>query len=489
MFQRQNSTASRRLRTLPARTRTHLVAGILVGWTVLPLAPSSLLAQPPAQRLTLPEAMARARSDALEVAAAQARVEAGRAQLRQAKGHRLPTVRLEEIWLYTDSPADVFGLQLNQERFAFPEFVAGDPNDPDFFDNTLSRLEVSLPLYTGGEIATRIRQAELGVEASTHQAGWTEAEAALAAAEAYVRLAQAREQVELLERSLATVEAHADRARAYEKQGMLVASERLRAEVEVARLRDQLTQARGRARVAEAGLSFRLHTDPRSRWELEPLSDPAALADDLDAWLARVEDRADLEAARRQVKAAELEAEAAKAAKKPRLGFAVREDFYDEWPVGTHGNNTSVIFRGSLEIFSGGRHKAAAAKARAEAEAAARDVARFTEGAALQVRDAYESALAARERHATARQALAAAEENERIGEARFEKGVIPMVDLLDATTARRQAETRELVARAEARLAILQLYHQAGRPPEEALAEASTVPMSDPQPEEEDQP
>lgn len=418
--------------------------------------------------------MSRARSDARQVMASEARLDASEAHVRQARGHRLPTVTLEEIWMYTDSPADVFGLQLNQEIFSFQDFVAADPNDPDFFDNALSRLEVSMPLYTGGEIATRIRQAELGREAATSQAAWTEDEVALAAAEAYIRLAQIREQVELLERSLETVRAHADRARVYEAQGMLVVSERLRAEIEVARLEDELTQARGRARVAEAALSFRLNADPGSRWELEPLDPPVSLEGDLDTWLGEVRGRADLEAARRQVKAAELEAEVALAAKKPRFGLALREDFYDEWPLGDSGNNTSVIVRGAFEIFSGGRHRAAAAAARAEAEAAAQDVTRFTEGAQLQARDAWESAVTARERHATARQALHAAEETERITEARFEKGVVQMIDLLDATTAHREAETRELVARAEARLATLQLYHQAGRGPEAALTEGA---------------
>jgi len=235
----------------------------------------------------------------------------------------------------------------------------------------------------------------------------------------------------------------------------------------VARLEDLLTEARGRARVAEATLSLRLHADSASRWQLEPLPDPAPLEGDLDGWLTAVAERSDLEAARRQVRAAELEAQAAKAAKKPRLGLALRQDFYDQWPVGAGGRNTSVIVQGSVELFSGGRHRAAAAQVRAEAEAAALDVERFTDGARLQVRDAWESATAARDRHRTARQALEAAREAERITADRFDKGVVRMIDLLDATTAQREAETRELVARAEAQLASFRLSHLAGEGPE----------------------
>ena len=52
----------------------------------------------------------------------------------------------------------------------------------------------------------------------------------------------------------------------------------------------------------------------------------------------------------------------------------------------------------------------------------------------------------------------------------RFENGVAKTLDVLDAMTARREAEARELVARAEAHLATLRLALAAGRRPETAL-------------------
>ena len=44
------------------------------------------------------------------------------------------------------------------------------------------------------------------------------------------------------------------------------------------------------------------------------------------------------------------------------------------------------------------------------------------------------------------------------------------MLDLLDAATARREAETRELVARADSQSAALRLAVKAGRAPETVL-------------------
>jgi len=437
----------------------------------------------PAPALTLERAMALARERARPVAAAAARREAVEARAEQARAERLPRLAISEVWLRTDSPAEVFALELNREVFSFADFVASDPNRPDPIEAATTRFELSLPVYTGGELSGRIRQAELAAEAGGAAAERAGDGAAFAAAEAWVRLAQAREQTALLERSLATVEAHAALARAYVEQGMLVASERLRAEVEVARVEDLLASARGGARVAEAALSLRLGAPLGSAWELAALPSPPVPGGELEGWLARAGDRADLAAARLGAEAAELEVAVARAGRRPRVGVAARYDFVDEWPFGTGGDSAAIQAMASFDLFAGGRHRAAVTAARAEAEAAAREVEEYTETVRLEVRDAFEAVDTARARRATAVAALAAAAEVERITSERFGQGVARTIDLLDAATARREAETRELVARAEAHLAALRLALAAGRPPEEAVAAGGPEPAP-PEPE-----
>ncbi len=429
-----------------------------------------LLVAGPAAALDLGEAMRLAREQAREVAAARARTAAGEARLERARGFRLPSVSLHEIGIRTDSPAEAFALTLNQERFSFADFVAGDPNDPDVVESFTSRLELSLPLYTGGESAARIRQARSALAADQAGEAWTADQAALAAATAYVRLAQAREGVVLVERALSTVEAHVALARAYVEEGLLVRSELLRADVERARLEDQLLEARGLARVAEANLSFALGLPLDESWSLEPLPASAELAEPLGGFLASLGSRGDLEAARSLVGAAEEEIAARQAARLPKVGLVARADLVDDSLFGTHGESTAVMAVASFDLWAGGRHRAAVAAARAEADAAARDVERFTEGTALAVRRAYEIASTSRERHATALAALAAAREAERITGERFAQGVVKTIDVLDAETALREAETRELVARAEAVLSTIALAVEAGRAPETAL-------------------
>jgi outer membrane protein TolC len=383
-------------------------------------------------------------------------------------------VRLSEQWIRTDSPADAFALLLNQERFSFPTFVSGNPNDPDALSTAITRLEIELPIYTGGELAARVGQARLAAEAAGSTAARAGDAAALAAAEAWIRLAQAEEAVGLLETSRATVAAHVELARDYATQGMIVRSELLRAEVELAAIDDALAEARGRAHVAAADLAFRLGETPGEGYTLSALAEPPALESGLEALLADAASRPDLEGARRLLAAADLEAEARRAAWRPRLGLVARHDLVDEDLFGAGGDSTTIVALASFELFDGGRRGARIAAAEADAAAGRADVARFESGVRVEVRQAFEAAAVALERRATAAAALEAARESVRIVEERFRAGVVKTLDLLDAARARREAEMRELVARSEAWRARLALAVAAGRPPETALAAAT---------------
>lgn len=375
----------------------------------------------------------------------------------------------------TNTPAEVFALQLNQGVFAFEDFVMSDPNNPDWFENATSRFELMLPIYMGGGLSGRIDQAKLAAEADEIRASWAADSAALAAAEAFIRLAQVRENVTLLERSLETVEAHVNIAKAYVEQGMLVRSELLRAEVEWSRIQDLLQQAEGHAKVAEANLSFRLAADSSTSWELRELPDPQSIDNGIESWLITAESRADLEAARRLLSAAELEIKVQRSALMPKIGLQAKYDFNGETLFGSDAHAGSVAAVASIDIFSGNRHRAAKAAAEADLEAGRLQLEQFEDGIRLGVKEAYETATSSRQRYDTAMAAQQAAAEAERITEERFKKGVVKMIDLLDASTARQEAETRQLVAAAEAYLATLELAVRSGRQPESVIPTHST--------------
>ncbi len=420
--------------------------------------------------ISLGEAMSRARGGAREVAAARARQDAATARVSQASAYRLPSLTLSETYIRTDSPAESFALELNRNEFSFPNFVGSDPNDPGWSGTAITRAEAMVPLFTGGELSGRIDQARSAAEAAGSQASWAADNAALNAGEAWVMLAQAEEFVSLLTKARDTVKAHVELAKSYVEQGMLVRSELLRAEVELARVEDLLEDAKGKARVANANLAFRIGVAQDSTWQLAPLPGPKPLDGDAASWVASAASRKDLAAARSLLRAGELEEKVKKAAWFPKVGVSARWDLHDKNLFGASGSAGTVMAFASVNLFQGGADKAAVAAARLDAQAGREDVARFADGVALEVRQAYEEASTARARHATAVKALASARESERITDERFKSGVVKTIDLLDAATARREAETRELVARADAHATALRLAVKAGKAPETAV-------------------
>jgi outer membrane protein len=420
--------------------------------------------------LTLARAMQKARESAREVTAAQARRDAAEARASQAKAFRLPSLNLTELWMRTNNPAEAFALKLNQGTFSFPEFVASNPNDAAPLNTGITRAEIVLPLFTGGELSGRIDQAKLAAAAASRTSTWVSDNAALSAAEAYVMVAEAEEYAALLHKSRDTVAAHVKLAGDYVTQGMLVRSELLRAQVELARMDDLATEADGRVRIANANLAFRLGAAGDASWALAPLPDPRPVATPVNAWLATASDRSDLGSARKLLAAGELEEKVKKAPLWPKLAFVAKGELYGDKPFGSTGTSGSIMAVATWNVFQGGADRAAAVAAREDARAGREDVDRFAEGVRLEVRQAYEEAKTAEARHETAKKALEAAREAERITEERFRAGVVKTLDLLDVTTARREAETRELVARADAHTAALRLAAKAGRRPESVL-------------------
>jgi outer membrane protein TolC len=423
-----------------------------------------------AANLTLQEAMARARADAPEAAAARLRQQAAEARRTQAAGFRLPSLSLSETFLRTNSPAEAFAMKLNQERFSFADFTQSDPNSPAPLSTAITRAELSVPLFTGGELSGRIAQAASAAAAAERTAAWAGDSAALTAGLSFVQLAQAREYAGLLGHAKETVAAHVALARQYVEQGMLVRSELLRAEVELARTEDLLAEAEGNARVAAAALAFRTGATAPGPWDLAPLPAPPPLPEGSDPWLASASSRPDYLAVQKMLEAGEREVKVKRAGFLPKVGAMARGDLVDDTLFGAHGRSWTLMAFASINLFSGGSDRAAVAAARADAEAGRKDVGRMAEGIRLEVRKAYEAARTARARHATALLAVGAARENERILGERFRSGVVKMLDLLDAETALRETETRELSARAESHAALLRLAVSAGRSPESVL-------------------
>jgi len=432
----------------------------------LPVLLLSIAAVPAAAaaELTLAEAIQTALESNLAVQSAAERAQAAAERARQAKAYRLPQLDLSEIYSYTDNPAEVFAFQLNQERFSFDDFVMSDPNTPDPLSTFITRLELMLPIYTGGQLGTRVDQA--GYMATAEELRWqhTRQQVVFDTVTAVTNLAKAREQVGLLTKARATTSRHTELAGSYAEQGLILQAEVLKARVFLAEMDELLAQAEIGARLAEAALNFQMGTDQSIPRELAPLEPPPATPGELDDWrAAAVARRRDLEAARRELDAGRLEERTAKPWYLPEIAASARYDLYDDTIFGSNGGSGSVMAFARLDLYSGGKESAGREAARHDAAAWGHDIRRFEEGVQLEVQQAWYDLHTAQARLATAADSLQAAREALRIREHRFTQGLDKMIDLLDAETAVRETELRELVARYDVSLSSYRLLFVSG--------------------------
>ncbi len=295
--------------------------------------------------------------------------------------------------------------------------------------------------------------------------------AALAAAEAYVMVAQAEEYATLLHKSRDTVAAHVKLAGDYVAQGMLVKSELLRAEVELARMDDLVTEADGRVRIANANLAFRLGAAGGSSWALAPCPTRAPSRRPSTAGSRRPPNAPTSARPGSSSRPGELEEKVKKAPLWPKVALVAKGELYGDKPFGSTGTSGSIMAVATWNVFQGGggpRRRYRGARGRPRGPRGRRPVRRRRPARGPPgLRGSADGPGPARdgEEGARGRPARPSESRNDR-----FRAGVVRTLDLLDVTTARREAETRELVARADAHTAALRLAVKAGRRPETAL-------------------
>jgi outer membrane protein len=461
-------------------TRFRWPAAISLVVALLALVLTAPLAAKP---LDLEAAIALAREHSRAAEAARARAD-GADELRwESYGYLLPKVDLQAVAIRSEQPGEVFGLMMNRREPVMDliaansmMFAAGQPYvadlvNPDPMNTYITRVQAEMPLFTGGMIVNRVRQAHLAAEAIELQSDRDLNQVDFDVARSWSDLAKAREYLDLLRRARETTAEHVRMARDYHEAGFLVSSEILRAEVYLAEMDEMLARAVNGARLAQAALNFHLGIAQETAHELGAMPPLPPMAGGLEVWSNRALDtRSDLSAARKQLKAGELEGQVAIAAFLPTVGLQGAYDYYDDTVFGTAEGSYSLKAALTLNIFRGGSDRARLAQARHQARAWRQDVERFEEGVRLELQQAWGDLESSRLRQQAAEAALEAGRENLRVTENRFREGVARMIDLLDAETALREVEVRELVARYDSHLAAFRLRHAAGLPPVETM-------------------
>jgi len=382
------------------------------------------------------------------LSASRAQIQQAEAGLAQARGGHLPKVTVSLNGVRTNDALNAFGLKLSQRNATFNDFGAGqfNPSNPNVLsvapenlnhpatvNNFNSRIEAQLPLFTGGMIEGYVEQAQSYVRAAQQGDQAARQQVVFHVLQAYEGVHTARAYVDVARKGEIAATSYVKTITSLLKQGVVVKSDLLSAQVHLEDARIMLAQAEN----AEASALDQLHlllglplTQPLEvGLRAVPTPVPGATSELRDQALAS---NPGLQAMRHQLEAATASVKVAKAGFYPQLGVMARQDWNDP-NVGLAASSYTVGGTLSWNVFDGGATRGAVDRADAGRSELAARLREAESGLTYQVSEARRKADEAERRVGARQAALAQAEEAQGLVEKRYNNGVTTITELLGA--------------------------------------------------------
>lgn len=413
-------------------------------------------------RLTLDEAVRLASTRSPRFGRLEALAQAAEEAVRETEAGRRPSLYVRAGYTRQSGVPEL--------RLAAPGALERTifPNIPD---NFRARLEVSVPLYTGGRQWREEAAAEREGEAARAEVEAGSRDVVLETTAAYWRLVTARETARVLEEAIAAYDGHLADGRNLVSVGMASRSDLLAVEAERAHAELRALEARSAAEVAEEDLVRLLALGPGTAVEpMELLEDIVPSGESLDSLIAQaLAARPERRALLARVASSRARAGAARAGTRPQLGLVAGYDYANpnrrilpaepEWRSSW---DAGVAL--SWTVFDGGKSRAAAARAAALERAAERELEEVERGIRYEVTERWVELETVRAAIEAAERGLASAEESRRVSADRYRQGLAPSSELLDAEVAQLRAGLERTRALAALRLARARLARAVSR-------------------------
>ena len=437
---------------------------------LLLLAGNSALAAQEAPILTLSRALELAEANYPGLAAASALTEAAAAGVAEARAAARPQLEIAADLARTTDPVRGFGGLLAQEKFGPENFDIGFLNQPDPLTHATTRLELFVPVYTGGRLTAARGAAGAGFEAAQAERERARQQLLRQVIDAYTGDLSMTDQVRTLAAAHQAAEENRKLVADLFATGLVVESDLLQARVRLAELEEMLAAAEAGTVVRRAALNTLLGLPADTRWQLDPaLPELGASpftgdgAGQEEAELAAAIEKAstqrpDLAAARARAQAAARMLDLRRAEKRPLVGAGASLESAADVPFGIDGSHWSALISARFTLFDGGARRAREDRAAAELRAAEAASRALLNGIALEVRQAREGQKSAARRLETAAAAEGLARRSLDIVRDRYREGLAPLVELLGAEASLTAAQTRQLEARRALLLARTEL-------------------------------
>ncbi|HEY3448776.1 MAG TPA: TolC family protein [Myxococcales bacterium] len=410
------------------------------------------------EELTVGDAVARALRDNPSVAAGEAQVRASQAAARARARAGLPRLSVGLQATVTNDPLAAFGMRLQERDVEAADFDPARLNSSDLLGSLGASAVVELPLFTGGRLSAASDAGQARAAAQAAQQVFRRRLLAVSVVSAYFRSQLTERQRRFSQQVLEDAKETERLVEARVRQELLPSSELARATAHRAQAEADLVAAEQRQADARDELVLLAGEGARTASLVSPVGTPSAPGPEPSAV-----ERADVLAAREQERAAQAEADAARAAWWPQLGVKVQGGTL--WGGGSALGAFATAGLGAqwdvyaptrgAEIESAQSASTAASLSRRWLEAQAR----------TEVERARRAVSSAQARIRAAEEALAAAQAARDLRRARHREGLLPLTELLDAEGAVTVAHSGLLEAQLAARLGWAKLELALGQP------------------------
>ena len=179
-------------------------------------------------------------------------------RLEEARAGRWPLIQFTETFTRGNNPVFVFGSLLEQGRFGPQNFTIGSLNNPDPLNNFRTAVHLKVPLFDQLESGSRIAQAQMGREEASRQLEVVGQQVRFEVIRAYYGILVAQNRKEVAAEAIKMAEADRNRARDLFETGAVVRSDLLSSEVQLSELHQQHVQSGGELVTARAYLNAAL---------------------------------------------------------------------------------------------------------------------------------------------------------------------------------------------------------------------------------------
>ena len=379
-----------------------------------------------------------------DLVASRAQIEQAQAGLDQARATRMPKLTASINAMGSNDALNAFGMKLSQRSATFNDFglsqytgvgtVAPDSlNYPGFVTNVNTRLELQIPIYTGGMISSGIQQAQLYIQAARNGDAAARQKVIFQVLQAYQGVHTARAYLGVSKQAEAAADSQVSMMEKLVKSGVIVKSDLLSAKVRLQDVRVQRAQAENAVTSALDQLHLLLGM---------PLSEPLNVGSSVSVKATTmstetlrqtaIANNPGVNALRRQVEASHANIGIAAAAYKPQVGLMLRQDWNDQ-KLGFSANSYTVGGTVSWTAFDGGVTTAIVARARAAQDEITAKLAQAEAGVTYQAEDARRKAQEAEQRLSARQLGSEQAEEAASLVNKRYVNGVTTITEQLAA--------------------------------------------------------